>query len=445
MSLTKPLISALPPLKPEMVIDVTTGQVLTQMEYNSPVGALLTYCQSETQRIYAENTSQLLADIVSYRSNANSFGRQKGYASNVKALDKTIKAKSRINELILHKLISEAASYVKNTNEYKQPPSFPVTINLGAVNAQMAKLSLDGDELTMLWKCWDKELLFIFKLPAYILKRNLSKVSLPLVKLDKNNFPVFLFTVQEAVSLRPASDMRAGVDLGQREPYVLAITNQKGKRVAHYKASSRLNRLTTKQNRLRSERSAIYKKIAAYDSLSLDSTVLEAHKGFVSTACTRLTKEIALQLAAELTLKLEKHPVHLLNVEDLSWVSGTKNAKIGTSRWAHSQQQEAITHAALRKGITVKTVNPKNTSQTCSKCGGTITHTSKRTVWCSECKITLDRDLNASLNIANDINKKKRFPIIHGNNGSDSSFKQVMIVKSDSVPKKLIPITRIIT
>ncbi len=45
-------------------------------------------------------------------------------------------------------------------------------------------------------------------------------------------------------------------------------------------------------------------------------------------------------------------------------------------------------------------VNPKYTSQVCSCCSAYVEKTlSERVHYCSECKITLDRDVNAAKNI----------------------------------------------
>jgi putative transposase len=51
-------------------------------------------------------------------------------------------------------------------------------------------------------------------------------------------------------------------------------------------------------------------------------------------------------------------------------------------------------------GKTVKFVNPKRTSMTCSVCGNVQKLTLKDRVYeCSECGSTLDRDHNAAINI----------------------------------------------
>lgn len=435
MNKTKKRLSALPPLYPSLVVDNETGEVLSKTAYTATIKSLLEYCQSETTRLFAENEIKLTDDIAEYKSNPNAFGREHGYASSYKELPREIRVKSRINELILHKLISETASYVNSPNPHKQPPTFPPTINLGAVNAQMVMVGLIGDELTMSWKCWDKELLLVFNLPAYALQKNVEKVTLPSVKLDKDGYPVFYFVVQEMIVLRTKSKLSAGIDLGRVVPFTMAVTNKRGDRIADYSTSPRLRQLARKQERLRAEKNHLWFKVKAYKELKLDSTILEEHQGYVRNATTRLTRELALQLAAEITRKLVKHPVSILNLEKLSWVSGTKEARVGTTRWAFSQQQAAITHAVLGKGITTKTINPKNTSQLCAKCGIKIT-AKNRTVWCGECKSILDRDYNAALNIANNINKNKRFPITNGSNGNDYSSPEQVVVHH--VPNRAI-------
>lgn len=129
---------------------------------------------------------------------------------------------------------------------------------------------------------------------------------------------------------------------------------------------------------------------------------------------TRLKNAIAQQMGSEVSQKLAKHNLNTLNVENLTWVTGKRYG----GRWNHSRQQETITHSLARVGIRVKKVNPKNTSQTCHKCGNQITHkTEARTVWCEECRTELNRDFNAAMNIA----KKNltTYPVTKRDNGSN--------------------------
>ena len=55
---------------------------------------------------------------------------------------------------------------------------------------------------------------------------------------------------------------------------------------------------------------------------------------------------------------------------------------------------------AMEAGRTIVLVDPRNTSQMCSGCGHIVhKELSDRVHYCPYCKLTMDRDLNASLNI----------------------------------------------
>ena len=59
-----------------------------------------------------------------------------------------------------------------------------------------------------------------------------------------------------------------------------------------------------------------------------------------------------------------------------------------------------LTYKAENAGGKVITVNPKNTSKMCSKCGALVDKDlSERVHNCPSCGLKMDRDLNASINI----------------------------------------------
>ena len=62
--------------------------------------------------------------------------------------------------------------------------------------------------------------------------------------------------------------------------------------------------------------------------------------------------------------------------------------------------QVYIEYKALRKGIPVEYIDPKNTSKECHRCGTLNKVGYHRNYECSHCGLSYDRDLNAALNIA---------------------------------------------
>lgn len=416
----KKLVSAIAPLRPHTVLDARTGESISLPIHDESVKELVAYVTDETRRLYSEQGETLTEQIIvaGRIDSANSFGRQRGYASNYKELPASVLAKSRINELVLHKLVSETASYAFNPNPRKKPPSFARKINLGAVDSQMASLGVKGSELTLLFKAWDREYLLYFTLPHYLSGRDIIKYSLPTVEY-RDNVPYYIFTIQEQPKTRTQATHTAGVDLGRVKPYTAAVLAPSGGVVARYEAGGRVFQLNRKRERILVEKKHVLARIDAYNALGIDATVLNTEAGRLAGKARKLGKSIAQQSAAHLTKQLAKHKLNLVKVENLKWVTGPKYG----GRWNHSVQQEAIEHALAREGITVIKVDPKNTSQTCHKCATPLVHNSvKRSVYCSECKTVIDRDFNAAINIAK--KTKNRGPAQNSRNREEPSIKQ---------------------
>lgn len=412
MNNLKKLVSALPLLNPTAIFNVETGEEVALIELKEKIRSLLDYCCAETNQVYSSQETHILSIL---------FGRSKIIApaefarqNNIKIrknLPANVKAQSRIEKLVQYKIISEASSYLNNSNPRKQAFTFNKTINLGAVDKQMASLSLDGTELTLLWKCWDKEYLLTFTIPEYVLKRNILKFTLPVISEQG-----FRFTVMEQVPEKPQGKHKAGLDLGRKIPYTIAVTNQAGNRVAHYITSKNLTKTNNKREHLLVQKKQLNQKILVYNTLGLSPEKLIVERDYVRNKITRMSASLATQLGAEIKTKLVKHNLNIIQMEDLRWVTGSKYG----GRWNHSRQQHHITHSLARTGIKTKIVNPKNTSQECYNCGTKLVHNTKtRTVWCIECKTVLDRDFNAAMNIANRI---KTYPVSKRENGGNCSL-----------------------
>jgi putative transposase len=69
-------------------------------------------------------------------------------------------------------------------------------------------------------------------------------------------------------------------------------------------------------------------------------------------------------------------------------------------------------YKAEEAGIEVECVNPKGTTQVCSGCGCVVSKTiSTRTHECPYCELTLDRDVNAAINILNRSSSGQELPV----------------------------------
>lgn len=89
-------------------------------------------------------------------------------------------------------------------------------------------------------------------------------------------------------------------------------------------------------------------------------------------------------------------------LEDLSLAFMLRNEKL--ARAAHDISlgmfRDILDYKAIKAGVSVITVNPHNTSQKCSYCGEIVPKAlSVRVHTCPRCSFTVDRDVNAALNI----------------------------------------------
>jgi IS605 OrfB family transposase len=67
--------------------------------------------------------------------------------------------------------------------------------------------------------------------------------------------------------------------------------------------------------------------------------------------------------------------------------------------WSFDQLRQFVAYKAQDAGVSVVLIAPASTSKTCHHCG-TRGHRSRLTFVCTRCRIVLDADLNAALNIA---------------------------------------------
>lgn len=77
----------------------------------------------------------------------------------------------------------------------------------------------------------------------------------------------------------------------------------------------------------------------------------------------------------------------------------TKKAKKMLKKWRFRDLIEKIEYKAEEKGVPIEKIDPRNTTKTCSSCGvkGEL---NDRRFKCKNCGLEMDRDLNASINIA---------------------------------------------
>ena len=89
-----------------------------------------------------------------------------------------------------------------------------------------------------------------------------------------------------------------------------------------------------------------------------------------------------------------------LSIKGLRSISKSSKMTISYNDGSLGMLRKRISDKAMEAGRELILINPKNTTQMCSKCGNMVhKELSDRVHVCPICGLTMDRDLNASVNI----------------------------------------------
>jgi transposase len=110
--------------------------------------------------------------------------------------------------------------------------------------------------------------------------------------------------------------------------------------------------------------------------------------------------------------KLNLDGVQVVNRENIKYLRKGKRTARGMSHWTYASIFDKVDTACEERGVLVRKLNPTYTSQRCSKCGW-VRKGNRKGKWfrCDKCSLSIDSDLNASLNLSlnlEPIGSKKR-------------------------------------
>jgi len=120
----------------------------------------------------------------------------------------------------------------------------------------------------------------------------------------------------------------------------------------------------------------------------------------VASACERVAnrrRDYAYKTARSIVNRYERVYVEDLKVQGMMG-NRRLSKSLGDAGWG--MLRNALTYMAERSEGVTAFVNPRNTSQLCSRCGAYVKKDlSMRVHRCPECGLTIDRDVNAALNV----------------------------------------------
>ena len=236
------------------------------------------------------------------------------------------------------------------------------------------------------------------RLPENAERFGTGKVCRPTIRLNNKGQVVFDIAVEHETDERQTKKF-VGVDLGKIEPFVATIIDPKGKHRSapyHTNYKRRLGSLVKKEQQRRDLSHHLYKKADLYDKYSRvqHAQVLRIEAKRVSAKATRIKHEISQCIASQVVEIANQNDAHV-SLENLSWLDSRGG------KWPHSEIQSRIENAAKRYGLSVVKVSARDTSRTCSRCGGKVSNNLKSRVGaCDVCGFSLNRDVSASREIA---------------------------------------------
>ena len=225
-----------------------------------------------------------------------------------------------------------------------------------------------------------------------------GKVCRPTIRLNNKGQVVFDIAIEHEVDTQQTKKV-VGVDLGKVEPFVATVIDPETKhRSAPYHANykRRLGSLVKKEQHRRDLSHYLYERADLCDSHNRNqhAQVLRTEAKHVSAKATRIKHEISQCIASQVVEIADQNDAYV-SLENLSWLDSQGG------RWPHAEIQSRIENTAKRYGLKVVKVNAKDTSRTCSHCGGQVSHNTRtRVSSCTSCGFELNRDVSASREIA---------------------------------------------
>ncbi len=179
-----------------------------------------------------------------------------------------------------------------------------------------------------------------------------------------------------------------GVDFGYYN--IIVVADERGREVMRFQGDELIQRKEYYE-KLRARRQQRLMSIFGIK----DKDLGHKDRNYVNNLNHKIAKELVLTA---------KRMRKAIVIEKLKGVKKNRNAKKIRKilhRWSYYNLIQKIKYKAKLEGVPVIEVSPRNTSKTCSNCGFIYKNfKNQRLFHCPNCGLIIDRDLNASINIA---------------------------------------------
>lgn len=352
------------------------------------------------------NDRRLIEDVLnSSVANHNECGRIIGIDFLPESLSGFSSGKSRYSKLLSDRVVREVRSWGeresafnglsskymsqgwKRTVNSSKPDDLKYKYSLSSASHQFCKISNnpyedDFIEMKLVIQGEWHILYFDFDTTRF---KDCKKVCLPDVTLDENDSPIFHFAVEyDYIYSEISTKYVVGVDTGISNYATVSVVDTENNIPVHS---------STLSQRLHSLHNSIKASEKQKNNLRRKGNFKEAQHHRESAS--RKKRELAILAAQEISDSAHVYDNAVIVFEDLSYIKNTMD----NGRWNRGELVKWTEHFHHFNGGRVIKVNPAYTSQLCWQCGGKLTGT-----WHDKSCSThgfMDRDVNASINIAN--------------------------------------------
>lgn len=182
-----------------------------------------------------------------------------------------------------------------------------------------------------------------------------------------------------------------GIDIGLRQIAVASVQNPEGKEI---------NRQFHDGNQagfIRKKYRSLRRNLGKAQKVNVIRKINNKEQRWMADLNHKISRNLL-----NLAVQEEVGTVVMENLENIRNTAKSLNrADRNLHSWTFYQLQQFIDYKAFLAGIKVEYINPKYTSQSCSKCGKVKKSNRKANLYSCECGNYIHADLNASRNIVN--------------------------------------------
>lgn len=192
-----------------------------------------------------------------------------------------------------------------------------------------------------------------------------------------------MLKLPEQIALHQAKDKQVGIDMGLKN--LLALSNGELVNNPRWLEDNLLKLRCLQRHASRQTKNSRRQKQTFSRIASLHEQIANQRRDYLHKVANHLVREFDLVAIEDLSLSFMNHNRHLSR--------SSHDAGLGELR-------QFLEYKAEEAGVQVVAVNPRNTSQICSKCERIVSkELSVRVHACPDCGLILDRDVNAARNI----------------------------------------------